>query len=648
MIQLRRDEPGRITIDLADEPTFDPARDGAVLATGLYVVESEAGYMVVDDNGQPGQVLSFIDRFLAGKRLKVKLDEALYRQLRSFREEQALVATIRRGDARRPAVPRDLGIQRDLLPHQRTALRHALAVRNAANFSVPGSGKTQSALAVYAALKRSGALDRLMVIGPASCFQPWEDEFAEAFGRRPNAARLIGTRSQRRARLRTLEGVDLVLCTYQMAYREREALAKTLVASRYFLVLDEAHHVKNIALGPWAKTVLDLAPLAERRMILTGTPAPHSVQDLWSQFTFLWPSQAVLGTRAQFEHKAARQGEDPIDAVKRDIAPFFIRTRKSDLGLPRPKTSFVRLPYRSIPRRQRLIIRLLELRAIQEAKDLGLSQPDVAVLRNWRRARTLRLMQAASNPALLCTALEGFGEFDAPLDGEPALATLLRGYADHEIPIKVAYAVREARRLVAAGQKVLIWATFVGNVRLLERMLADLRPLIVYGAVPPYAEDSDPTFESRERNIHDFKTLPTRDRPVLIANAAACSESVSLHTVCSNAIYLERTFNGGQFLQSLDRIHRVGMPKGVHPTYHIPLIPCAIEQVMDRRLRRRQQVLYDLLNDDMPVVSFGDDDSFLLGRDDDLPEIFAELLNEIGVRERKPNVRTPRRRRTSR
>ena len=90
------------------------------------------------------------------------------------------------------------------------------------------------------------------------------------------------------------------------------------------------------------------------------------------------------------------------------------------------------------------------------------------------------------------------------------------------------------------------------------------------------------------------------------------------------------------------------MPKGVRPTYHIPLVRCAVEQVMDRRLRLRQQVLYDLLNDDMPVVGFGDDDSFLLGREDDLPEIFAELLDEIGASKWKSNVRTARRRRTSR
>ena len=49
---------------------------------------------------------------------------------------------------------------------------------------------------------------------------------------------------------------------------------------------------------------------------------------------------------------------------------------------------------------------------------------------------------------------------------------------------------------------------------------------------------------------------------VLVANPAACSESISLHTVCHHAIYLDRNYNAGQYLQSEDRVHRLGLPPG--------------------------------------------------------------------------------------
>ncbi len=51
--------------------------------------------------------------------------------------------------------------------------------------------------------------------------------------------------------------------------------------------------------------------------------------------------------------------------------------------------------------------------------------------------------------------------------------------------------------------------------------------------------------QTRERRISIFKSDP--NRRVLIANAAACAESVSLHKVCQHAIYLERSFNASTF-----------------------------------------------------------------------------------------------------
>jgi SNF2 family DNA or RNA helicase len=483
-----------------------------------------------------------------------------------------------------------------------------------------------------------------MVIGPASSFAPWETEFFETFGIRPNVARLIGNSRERGDLFRNLDSIDLVLATYQMAYREKERLITALQANKYLLVLDEAHHIKNINLGPWAQTVLDLAPYAERRMILTGTPAPRSLTDLWSQFTFLWPSQSLLGNRVQFEQRLTSSTKSGSD-LRQLLKPFFIRTKKSDLHLPNPLSFLTKIPYSDIPHRQRVIIRLLEQRTLQEARQLRLAQADIAILRRWRKARSLRLLQAASNPVLLASSVPDVGEFGTAMNEDPALASLLRDYLDNETPAKILFVTKKVRELASKGEKVIVWATFVENILLLERLLSDLNPLKVYGDVPAYNEDNDPSFENRERNISDFKTRD--DRPVLIANPAACSESVSLHTVCQHAVYLERTFNCGQFLQSMDRIHRVGMPKGKRPHYHIPLLQCAVEQTVDRRLRSRQRALYKFLDDDMPVFGF-EDDSFLADREDDLEDILNQLLEEIVANEKKSADRSRRGSRSSR
>jgi hypothetical protein len=80
----------------------------------------------------------------------------------------------------------------------------------------------------------------------------------------------------------------------------------------------------------------------------------------------------------------------------------------------------------------------------------------------------------------------------------------------------------------------------------------------------------------------------------------------------------------------MDRINRVGMPSNSRAHYYIPIVQCGIEQLLDRRLTERQQVLYALMDDDMPVLGYSEEWS-LFERDDDLDEIFAELVQELST-----------------
>jgi hypothetical protein len=162
--------------------------------------------------------------------------------------------------------------------------------------------------------------------------------------------------------------------------------------------------------------------------------------------------------------------------------------------------------------------------------------------RNHRgtEGRIIRLLQAASNPMLLAEAIDpaDLAGIDADLDDAVAddpdavpltdersrLAAVFRTYVGGSVvPAKVDYVVRRCRELVGQKHKLVIWTVFLGNVALLEQLLADLRPLVVTGEVPAYeAEDDESAEDTREQRITQFKTDP--QRMVLIANAAACSD----------------------------------------------------------------------------------------------------------------------------
>lgn len=114
-----------------------------------------------------------------------------------------------------------------------------------------------------------------------------------------------------------------------------------------------------------------------------------------------------------------------------------------------------------------------------------------------------------------------------------------------------------------------------------------------------------------------------------MANPAACAESISLHKVCHHAIYLDRTFNCGQYLQSLDRIHRIGLKRDEIVTYHLIVANNTIDETIDRRLVEKEEMMLNLLDGDLPIGTFAVEDK-QLGQSEDEERIdFEETLKDI-------------------
>src|SRR5260370_19955258 len=170
--------------------------------------------------------------------------------------------------------------------------------------------------------------------------------------------------------------------------------------------------------------------------------------------------------------------------------------------------------------------------------------------------------RAPKNPHLPPAGASQFDEISfrhPPLsipDTSP-LVELLAAYGRYETPRKFVELAKLVKRNADLGRKTLIWTNFVRNILTLERLLARYEPAIIHGGIP--SEIAVPmATRTREKELERFRS--SRSCLGLLANPAATSEGVSLHHHCSDAIYLDRTFNAGQNLQSVDRIHRLGIP----------------------------------------------------------------------------------------
>jgi SNF2 family DNA or RNA helicase len=247
------------------------------------------------------------------------------------------------------------------------------------------------------------------------------------------------------------------------------------------------------------------------------------------------------------------------------------------------------------------------------------------------------LLEAATNPALLPAGSSNGDppEFrHPPLDIPPDsdLGRLVADYAQHETPRKfvtLAQLVR-ANAELSPPRKTLVWSNFVRNLESLRRMLSTYQPAMVHGGVP--SEVTEPgAAVSREMEIQRFREDP--QCLVLLANPAALSEGISLHDVCHDAIYLDRTFNAGQYLQSVDRIHRLGMDSTQETRIVFLITTGTVDDLVNTRVGAKAALLGDMLDDpDIAQLALPDDDDYGPAIDPgdtaDIAALFAHLRAE--------------------
>ena len=80
----------------------------------------------------------------------------------------------------------------------------------------------------------------------------------------------------------------------------------------------------------------------------------------------------------------------------------------------------------------------------------------------------------------------------------------------------------------------------------------------------------------------------------------------------------------------MNRIHRVGLPEHTQTHYWIPLLNCAVERSVERRLQERQKTMYEFLGDNSRII--GSDLPEETGIADDYreeSESFKDILSEI-------------------
>jgi len=475
----------------------------------------------------------------------------------------------------------------DLKPFQLRDLEKLAGLDHGANFSVPGAGKTRTTLALYETSRVRGIAQQVLVVAPLAAHETWVEETRTCFSEPPNTEIFSGSVPSPIA--------EIVVVNYERLPSAVGILQAWCAISPTMIVLDEAHRVKRGVRGVWGSIALALGPRGTRRDILTGTPAPQGPDDISTLMRFLWLGQSQ---RIINEITSAKSLRD----ASRVLRPLFVRTTKQELRLPPMQLNVRRVAALDLHRQ------LYQALCGLYAGQLALGDRDLQ-----RVGRVVMyLLMAATNPALLRAGSDRHDalSYDVPPIDVPTgttLSDLLDDLPYYEAPAKYAEVVKIVEANAARNRKTLVWSTFVRNLASLSPILSRFEPAIVHGGAP-----------DRPGEIQRFRK--SRDCFVLLANPAAIGEGISLHDACGDAVYLDRDFAAGKYMQSIDRIHRLGLPPDAEVKVTVLVTPGTVDEIVEARLAAKIAYMGTLLDDEAVNTLADPDDeeaaTYGLSRDD--------------------------------
>jgi SNF2 family DNA or RNA helicase len=491
------------------------------------------------------------------------------------------------------------GFTRNLTDFQRRDVASLLRMPFGSNFSVPGSGKTFETLAVWQSHRIAGLSSQLLVVAPKSAFSSWVREVADVFETPPIV------------QLFTSQPIDpeseIVVVNYEQIQvpAKRNRLIGWVSRAQTNLVIDEAHRIKAGASAIRWRACFDLRQHVSRVDVLTGTPMPQDYEDLRSLFQLSWnalPNRLI--------------NDSGIRSMLR--GGVFVRTTKDELELPLAsyRTQVVDMG----PVQSQIYAALKR----EYAGSFLLSSSSEDYFSRKGKA-ALTLIAASTNAGLLYKDIseDSFMNLRWPprsISNDASLLTAVETYSSVEIPPKYIWLIKHVAECVKQGRKLLIWSSFVGNLLAIEKLLQNYNPVVVYGAV----SEAD-----RLTRIEQFELDPSCH--VLITNPQTLGEGISLHHICHDAVFVDRSFNAGLYLQALDRIHRLGLKPGQETRITHLVTKGSVDEQVARRLEIKIQNLFDVLGDPGLVKADPEIDEFSAEldiegfNDEDLDSLMSHL-----------------------
>lgn len=407
--------------------------------------------------------------------------------------------------------------------HQHAAVEKLRPLRVGALFQDPGTGKTRTAIELAA--RRLHRIHRVVWLCPVAARQTIRHEVLKHTTCTPGDVHVFDDRTRSD---RLSDAFWHIVGTESLSSSDRVTLAAhALIDDRTLVVADESDMLRT----PHARRTLRATMLARPawgRLILTGTPVPEGVQNLYSQMRFL--DERILGYRSwyAFAQEHIQWDEDRRGRIRQvlhgdllasRIAPYTYQvTRGECLDLPPQAWD----SWHFEPSEE-------QRNAYAQAKwELLDRLDDDAITRVEIYRLFLALQQIAS----------GFWNRRDPETGEVEHLTFPHGRLD---------ALEAAVRRIPAAEKVIVWVRSLHSLREVAARLETLGGVALHHG----------ELGGREREAHLAAWRRPGGARFLVGTPATGGRALTLNEA-RYAVFYERGFSYTENYQAELRNHRIG------------------------------------------------------------------------------------------
>jgi len=436
-----------------------------------------------------------------------------------------------------------------LYDHQFISYKYFMTMPYAIDFSECGAGKTATQIALIADQVRNENYHILIICPKSIMTQVWKNDIETFLVNENRQLNIIILDKDVRSCEQTLPNIKNKAGIYIINFEKTWRIPRLKKIQWDMIIVDESSKIKT-STAKQTKAILKLH--ANYKSIMTGTPAPNSLLELFSQIKFV--DSDIFGTnRYAFRSKYFESDYMGFSWEAKQDTPRIFKEIMDGISMGWKKEDCIDLP----PVTTRTLE--CEMTSIQLKTYLSMKQEAIAFINSQGYTASIALTKLLRLSQITSGFIQNTEGRDIQnFKDNPKLKLLL-----------------ETLETIPENRKVIVWAVFHNDIERIKEALGN-------SAVTYYGKTKN---KERELNINKF--LNDDSTRYFIAHPKSAGHGLNL-SVANYCIYYSSDYSYEGYQQSVDRINRISQ-KNKMTVYHL-VCKNSVDNIVYKSLEKKRTI----------------------------------------------------------